>query len=65
MVRKRRKSSPVEHTEVYALDDARLAEVSNALRAKYESVTNEAIPERLQRLVDMLRAKESEDKETR
>ena len=55
---KRRKSSPVAHTEVHRLDDARLAELGEKLREKYASVQEEAIPDRLKRLIETLRAQE-------
>lgn len=63
MVPKRRKSSPVKHIETDRLDEGRLAELGEALRNKFADVKNEPIPERLQHLIDAMRAKEIKDDE--
>jgi hypothetical protein len=59
---KRRKSSPAEHSELSTLDVTRLAELGSALREKYAAVKDEPIPERLQTLIETLRAKEADRK---
>lgn len=58
---KRRKSSPAEHGNVHRIDTARLAEIGAALREKYADVKDEPIPDRLQTLVERLRAKEAKE----
>lgn len=62
MAPKRRKSSPAEHSEISTLDVARLAELGAVLREKYAAVKDEPIPERLQTLIETLRAKEAKSK---
>lgn len=62
MAPKRRKSSPAEHSEASTLDLARLAELGSVLREKYAAVKDEPIPERLQTLIETLRAKEADRK---
>ncbi len=62
MAPKRRKSSPAEHSELSTLDVTRLAELGSALREKYAAVKDEPIPERLQTLIETLRAKEADRK---
>ena len=64
MAPKRRKSSPAEHSEVSTLDAARLAELGAVLREKYAAIKDEPIPDRLQTLIETLRATEADAKKS-
>lgn len=57
---RRRKSSPEPQAETAETSEARLEKLGNVLRAKYDGVKTERIPDRLQRLIDAL--KEAEHK---
>lgn len=62
MAPKRGKSSPASRGEVHTLDKARLAALGAVLREKYAAAKDEPIPERLQTLIETLRAKEAKSK---
>jgi len=47
---------------VHVLDKARLAALGAVLREKYAAAKDEPIPERLQTLIETLRAKEAKSK---
>ena len=61
MAPKRRKSDQTTRKVDTLNDKAQLAELGEALRAKYDAVKAEPIPERLQKLIDAMRATEQSD----
>lgn len=58
MAPKRRKTDQTAHKVETLRDNAQLAELGEALRAKFDAVKAEPIPERLQKLIDAMRAAE-------
>lgn len=58
MAPKRRKSNQTTRKVDTLNDNAQLAELGEALREKYAAVKAEPIPERLQKLIDAMRAAE-------
>lgn len=63
MASKRRKSSRGAQPPDKIADNARLAELGDALRADYDAMKNEPIPENLQQLIEALKAAEAADSE--
>ena len=61
MAPKRRKSDQTTRKVDTLNDNAQFAELGETLRAKYDAVKSEPIPERLQKLIDAMRATEQSD----
>ena len=61
MAPKRRKTDQTANKVETLRDNAQLAELGEALRAKYGAVKAEPIPERLQKLIDAMRAAEQSE----